>query len=382
MSKRVAVTGADGFLGWHLACLARTSRDVEVVGLGRPDLVDPETLAAKIADVDAVIHLAGANRGTDVEISDTNRRLAEVVAGAVARTPAVRVIYANSTHADGQTVYGKSKAEAATILRRGVGPGASVVDVVLPHLFGEHGRPFYNSFVATFCQQLAVGDDPSIDGDRTVELLHARDASGLLLELALSEGQGEDVVRPSGHATSVGDVFAVLTRQAAEYASGVFPDLSSLFEARLFNQLRSYAQPFNIHDRRSSRFDSPRALPQHVDERGGLVEIAKAFGGQSQSFFSTTNPGVSRGNHFHTYKVERFAVVSGDAEIALRRVGQEQIHRFSVSGREPVVVDIPTLHTHSITNVGQTELLTLFWTDEVFDPDAPDTYAEPVAVAG
>ena len=111
------------------------------------------------------------------------------------------------------------------------------------------------------------------------------------------------------------------------------------------------------------------------------MEIAKALGGQSQTFFSTTKPGVTRGNHFHTRKVERFVVVKGSADITLRRVASQDTYSFKVSGEEPAVVDIPTLHAHAITNIGDSELLTLFWTNEVFDPDAPDTYPDPVGVA-
>ena len=108
------------------------------------------------------------------------------------------------------------------------------------------------------------------------------------------------------------------------------------------------------------------------------MEAVKAHGGAGQTFFSTTRPGVTRGQHFHLAKVERFVVVRGEAEIALRRVLHDDVVRFRVSGRDPVVVDMPTMWAHSITNVGSDELLTLFWANEVFDPARPDTYAETV----
>lgn len=375
MTFRVAVTGAHGFLGWHLTCHARTRDSVEVIGLSRGDLADAERLRQRVAGADAVIHLAGANRGPDPEVAATNLGLAGTVASAVRMTGVPRVVYANSVHADGDTEYGRSKAAAAKVLVEGSGD-AAVVNVLLPNLFGEHGRPDYNSFVATFAQRIAVGEMPTILDDRAVELLHAQDAAAILLDQAMSGVAA--TLRSGGHPTSVTTVAWTLQHQADRYESGVFPDLSSPFEVRLFNQLRSYAQPFNIHGDHPSRFDNPRPLLQHVDDRGGLVEIAKAMGGQSQTFFSTTKPGVTRGNHFHTRKVERFVVVQGEAEITLRRVGSQDRYSFRVSGMEPAVVDIPTLHTHAITNVGDRELLTLFWTDEVFDPAAPDTYPEPV----
>ena len=379
MTLRIAVTGAEGFLGWHVGCLAQTGTEVEIVPLGRRDLSDPDVLAQRLTAVDAVIHLAGANRGSEHEVARTNVVLAEQLASAVRSIPSIRrVVFANSIHALGGTTYGRSKRKAARILTQ-QSNDAKIVDVMLPNLFGEHGRPDYNSFVATFAQRFAVGDRPEIRDDRSVELMHAQDAASLLLDQA-RHGEG-GTVQPSGHATSVTQVASVLQKQADQYSVGVFPDLSTPFDVRLFNQLRSYAQPYNIHGDRPSRFDSPRPLPQHQDDRGGLVEIAKAMGGRSQTFFSSTKPGVTRGNHFHTRKVERFVVVRGEAEITLRRVSSRDTYSFMVSGNDPTVVDIPTLHTHAITNVAGSELLTLFWTNEVFDPDAPDTYPEPVDVA-
>lgn len=378
MTLRVAVTGLGGFLGWHLFCHTLTRSDVEAVSVDPGDFVDSESLARRLSQADALIHLAGANRGPDDEVAQVNVDLARRVSAAVRRTASVRrLVYANTTKSLGESSYGESKREAGRILTEE--SGVHVADVLLPNLFGEHGRPDYNSFVATFCQRLATGEEPEVDSDAELDLLHAQDAARLLVDLAF-ESSPAGMVQPNGTPTSVGEVAAILGRQADQYASGLFPDLGSRFEARLFNQLRSYAQPFNEHSDRPTRFDSPRPLGVRSDARGGLVEIAKAMGGESQTFFSTTRPGVTRGNHFHTHKVERFVVVSGRAEIALRRVGTSKRHVFAVSGDRPAVVDIPSLHTHAITNVGDTELLTLFWTDAVFDPDSPDTYPESVEV--
>lgn len=372
---RIAVTGSEGFLGWHVRCSAMTRTDLEIVAIDRAAFANRGRLAIALQGADAVIHLAGANRGGDREVAATNRRLAKELATAIERTDGdLPVVNANSTQALRGGAYGESKAEAAALLSEVASAGFA--DVVLPNLFGELGRPDYNSFVATFCQRIAQGEAPEIQGDNAVSLLHAQDAATLLLEAAITRTTGQ--LHPEGYETSVGQVAELLTAQADVYASGLIPARTSLFERRLFNQLRSYAQPQTPYTREPTRFDNPRRLVRHRDSRGGLVEVAKSLGGEGQTFFSTTKPGVTRGNHFHVTKLERFVVVSGEAEIAMRTLGSEATVTIQVSGELPSAVDIPTLFTHSITNIGSGELLTLFWTDEVFDPERPDTYHQEV----
>ena len=196
--------------------------------------------------------------------------------------------------------------------------------------------------------------------------------------MTLVRGSKDQDIRVEGTGQSVAKVAALIEDQATSYEAGVLPDLSTRFARQIFNQLRSYAQPFNIHDSRPTRFDNPRPLKVNIDARGGLVEIVKARGGESQTFFSTTRPGVTRGNHFHSAKVERFVVMTGTAEIRLRRIGTDRIFTIPVSGEVPSIVDIPTWHTHEISNVGDSELLTFFWADEVFDAASPDTFAQQV----
>ena len=121
----------------------------------------------------------------------------------------------------------------------------------------------------------------------------------------------------------------------------------------------------------------PVKLNLRTDARGGLFEAVKTHQG-GQTFLSTTHPGITRGRHYHHHKVERFLVVSGQAEIRIRRLFEADVKVFKVSGVEPCFIDMPTFHTHEITNVGDTDLLTLFWSHEIFDPSHPDTYSEPV----
>lgn len=361
---RLALTGGEGFLGWHVRVLARALGWPEPVLVTRRDLADPAAVAARIDGVDRLLHLAGVNRGDPTEVVTGNVELAATLARAVQRcaTPPGAVVFANSVQSGNGTPYGDAKAVAAATLAEAA-PG--LVDVRLPNLYGEHGRPFYNSVVATFCRLLADGGHPTVHEDRELRLVHVTDAAAHLLA-APPVGSWDDAM-PAWH-TSVRALADLLSDQAVSYRAGELPALPDRHAVRLFNTYRSHCFPGHY----------PIPLPRHTDARGELVETVKAHGGPGQTFCSTTRPGNVRGEHFHLAKVERFVVLRGTAEISLRRVGHDEVVRFPVGGGNPVVVDMPTMWAHRIVNTGTDELVTLFWTNEIFDPDRPDTYREPV----
>ncbi len=361
---RVVVTGPDGFLGWHTRVRLRALTDHDVVSVGRGDW---SRLADVVGSADAVLHLAGVNRGDAGTVEAGNVELARVLADAVRRAPGGRrIVYADSIQRANRTAYGNGKARAATILKEAAEEtGAAFCDVILPNLFGEHGRPNYNSFVATFAHKVATGEDLEVQ-DREVELLHAQDAAQALIE-ALA-GAGRQQIRPQGSTTSVATVLGILTDQFAVYRRGEIPTLPSRMHVNLFNTLRASMFPVGY----------PIPLVRHTDARGSLVETVRAHGSQGQTFLSTTLPGVTRGQHFHLRKMERFVVVGGQARISLRRMLSGPVVEFEVDGATPVIVDMPTLWTHKITNTGGGDLTTMFWTNELFDPENPDTYPEDV----
>ena len=148
---------------------------------------------------------------------------------------------------------------------------------------------------------------------------------------------------------------------------GIFPDLTDWFEVCLFNTFRSYLPKEHF----------PVKYNKHSDDRGIYVETMK-FMSPGQVSFSTTLPRITRGNHFHTRKVERFAVIQGKASIKLRKYGTDEVIEYILNGDEPAYVDMPIWYTHNITNIGDNELLTMFWINEFYDPNDPDTYYEPV----
>lgn len=360
----LAVTGADGFLGWHVRCRLHP---------GQPRLVLPEhfesvdALARALDGATTVLHLAGMNRGPDSEVFETNLRLATRLTEALDLSGSVpTLLFANSTHSLGDTPFGRSKREAARILSQWARDrGARFVDVILPHLFGEGGRPFYNSGFATFCHQLATGGEPRILVDGEVELLHAQRAVERFLDLASGEGSSQE--RLAGAPMRISEALARLRALDATYREGVFPDLRDPLDLEFFNTFRSYLYP--------ARYPVPLQL--RTDPRGCLFEAVKGHQG-GQTFISTTHPGITRGRHYHRHKVERFLVIEGRGEIRIRRLFDTDVKVFPVSGEAPAYLDIPTFHAHEITNVGEGGMTTLFWSHEIFDPARPDTYSEPV----
>jgi len=360
---RAATTGGDGFLGWHTQCALREA-GTACADIPVGDFFDPEQALAAVDGADRFIHLAGVNRGSDEEVADGNRLFAEQMATTLRRAsrPPSVVVYANSIQASLDNTYGRAKAAAADVLRAAAADvGAQFVDVRFPNLFGEHGRPFYNSVTATFCHLLAQGGSPQVVDDKELTLLHAQDAADVLIGAVDPDRMGSLAWQET-----VSGLAGRLGRMAEAYRAGEIPDVSVKPDRDLFNTYRSYAPVAGI------------GLAAHADARGAFVEIVRARGGQGQTSFSTTVPGVTRGDHFHRRKIERFVVLSGQAVIRLRRVGTDDVVCLPVSGDEPVAVDMPTMWAHNITNVGQEPLYTAFWADELFDPARPDTIAERV----
>jgi UDP-2-acetamido-2,6-beta-L-arabino-hexul-4-ose reductase len=314
---------------------------------------------------DAVIHVAGVNRGTDEQVEEDNAALAASVAAAVqgAGRP-LRVVYANSIQHGNSTPYGTGKARGAAVLTGLREEGHTVVDVRLPNVFGEHGRPRYNSFVATFVEAVANGDTPVV-ADRRVELLHAQAAAAALIEGLTTDA---DRLDPRGEEVGVREVLDLLLDFESSYVTGEFPDLSSPFRVALFNTYRAALFP--------ARY--PIALHPNTDARGTFVETVRSRGGQGQSSFSTTVSGVTRGEHYHLTKIERFAVVQGRASIALRRMFHDEVIEFQVAGDAPCAVDMPVGWAHNITNTGDEVLVTQFWSHDLYRPEAPDTFAHTV----
>ncbi|RWP38395.1 NAD-dependent epimerase/dehydratase family protein [Mesorhizobium sp.] len=370
---KVVVTGASGLVGWHTAarlharnCAARYKEETapfDVVLLDHAGFSNAERLRHALTGASAVLHFAGVNRAADEEVESANPAIAKTLIAASHEVGvAPHIVYANSTHAASDTTYGRSKRRAGEILA--AGPGG-FTNLILPHIFGEGARPRYNNVTATFVEQIIRGEQPQVNPDGRVQLLHAGAAAEAAIAAVLDGAFGD--VTPAPRPFAVGDLLSKLQGFHAAYSADIFPDLSDPFDLTLFNSYRAALYPQGF----------PRVLRLNTDPRGILFEAVKGGGG-GQTFLSWTVPGVTRGNHFHLSKVERFLVLDGEATIRVRRVMGGPVWEFQVNGKTPAPVDMPTLHTHSIENTGDRPLLTLFWTHELFDPASPDTFADRV----
>lgn len=364
----IAATGTGGFLGWHLRIrhFSRTGEDVRPIHLG--DGFNLAEAAAAIDGADRLVHIAGVNRGTDDEVVQGNRLMAEQVAEALRKAPnrPRTVVFANSIQAGNGTEYGSAKQDAARILEDACNEhGLAFVDLLLPNLFGEHGKPFYNSVVATFCHLTASGEPVHVQQDKKLRLMHAQVAAEALLDATATRDLG--TYRTTE--ITVSEIAEKLSGFHEIYSRSEIPDLTDVFDRDLFNTYRSYA-----FVARPAQPLEPRA-----DQRGHLVETVKSHGGEGQTFFSTTRPGVVRGQHYHLRKIERFVVLAGEASLGLRRMFSTETMTINVTGEQPQAVDMPIGWVHNICNTGTSEdVLTQFWTNEIFNPDDTDTFYQEV----
>lgn len=364
----LGITGGSGFLAWHLRARAHALGTVQILVAERDMFYDSAALLSFVRACDTIVHLAGMNRGNEHQIEKINIDLCGQLAHACAASGRGNlVIFANSTHALRDTAYGRSKRYCAEQFAAAATRGKfHFLNLVLPQIFGECGQPFYNSVVATFCHQIAVGESPSVIEDQDIELVHAQDFASLILDIATAHRDGE--FRLAGHQISVSGLLTRLQSIAGSYNDLLIPRFDSEFDLSLFNTYRSYRFPAYY----------PVDIGLRSDARGNLFEAVRSLHG-GQCFLSTTKPGYTRGNHYHLRKLERFLVVSGEALIQVRRLFSEHLVEFRVSGAHPAYIDMPTMHTHNITNIGSGELITLFWAHEIFDAARTDTYPEPVA---
>lgn len=370
---KIVVTGAQGLLGWHAAshlyarnCAATFGKQqvpFDIVRLGHAEFNDHEALERAVSGADAVLHFAGVNRASDSEIETANPAIAKALVDACCKVGSQpHIVYANSAHADSDTPYGHSKRIAGKILGSF---SPHYTNIILHHIFGECAKPNYNNVTATLIDQIITGKEPTVNPDGKVSLLHAGTAAETAIDAVAKSSFG--MVTPQSRPVTVLQLLSELKSFHNAYDNNQYPDFKNSFDVQLFNSYRAALYPSGY----------PRPLKINEDARGTLFEAAKGGGG-GQSFLSWTKPGITRGNHFHLNKVERFLVLQGKAMIRIRKVLGDQIWEYAVSGDQPAAVDMPTLHTHSIENIGTEPLLTLFWTNEIFNPSAPDTYFDPV----
>lgn len=367
----VVVTGARGFVGRNLSVALQSCEGVRVTEFDLGD--DPHELDAALAQANVVFHLAGVNRPqTEAEFAEGNARFTEQVCESLARSSSrAKVVLTSSIQVELENAYGKSKLAAETALRNyAEATGAPAVVYRLRNLFGKWCKPNYNSVTATFCHNIAHELPISIsDRSRVLSLTYVDDVIASFLAELTPPSESGFRFAPDLPATdiSLGELADLVLSFREHRQTLRVPDFTSRFVRALYATYLSYLEPP----------DFAYALTKRSDPRGSLAEFVKqpSFG---QIFVSRTKPGITRGNHFHHLKTEKFLVVEGQAVVRFRHVQGNEVQEFPVDGDEYRVIDIPPGYTHSIENVGQGTLVTLFWASEIFDPSAPDTHGAPV----
>ena len=366
--KNVLITGAKGFIGRNLAAHLKPRQDVR---LFEYDLGNTDTeLYDWASQADVVFHLAGVNRPQNVdEFEAGNAGFTGILCRLLAecdRKP--HVIVSSSVQVELDNPYGKSKRRAEETLREFAARTGAMVSIFrLKNVFGKWCRPNYNSVVATFCHNIAHDLPIQVnDPNRSLEVVHVDDVvAAFLKEMDAPQKRDSILVAPDpipSYTVTLGDLAGLIQFFREMKKTLQTPDFSLEFNRKLYATYLSYVEP--------ERWQY--GLDVKSDARGNLAEFIKSpwFG---QIFVSRTLPGVTRGNHYHHVKTEKFFVVAGEGLIRFRHIEGTEIIEHRVRGEDYRVVEIPPGYAHSITNVGTTELITLFWASEVFDRDRPDT---------
>jgi UDP-2-acetamido-2,6-beta-L-arabino-hexul-4-ose reductase len=375
----IGITGQAGFVGTHLFNYIGLQENIERIPFEDEYFNHPEKLKTWVKQCDVIVHLAAMNRHGDPQvIYDTNLNLVKKLIEALKATSSKpHVLFSSSTQEERDNLYGKSKKDGRLLFEHwALKNNAQFTGLIIPNVFGPFGHPYYNSVVATFCHQLTHNEQPEIQVDGELKLIYVGELVSGIYDHIIAMSQEDDYASivdevPLKHTSThkVSEILALLESYKENYfEKGIFPDLTNTFERNLFNTFVCYIDIKNHF---------PVKLNLNTDERGSFVETVKLNSG-GQISFSTTKGGITRGNHFHIRKAERFAVIKGKARIQLRKIGTKEVLNFDLDGNEPAYVDMPIWYTHNITNIGDEEVYTIFWISEFFNQDDPDTYYENV----
>ena len=376
---KILVTGAKGFVGKNLIATLnniRTGKD-KSFGLSEDITIyeydidsNPALLDAYCTDCDFVFNLAGVNRPKDQkEFMEGNFGFASTLLDTLKKHGNnCPIMISSSIQAELDNPYGQSKKAEDLIFSYGGETGAQVYVYRFPNVFGKWCRPNYNSAVATFCNNIANDlpiqvNNPSV----TMRLVYIDDVVAELI-LAL-QGQAHKDEKgychvPVVHEVKLGEIVDLLYSFKKSREDRSVPDMTAGgFSKKLYATYLSYLP--------TDKFSYP--LKMNVDERGSFTEILRTAD-RGQFSVNISRPGITKGNHWHHTKNEKFVVVSGKGLIQFRKIDGDEVIDYHVSGDEIQVVDIPTGYTHNIINEGDTDLVTFMWCNECFDPEHPDTY--------
>lgn len=364
---KILVTGAEGFIGKNLMAELKNRGYNNILSYDRE--TDASLLETYCKEADFVFHLAGVNRPEDpAEFMEGNfgftSKLLELLKRLNNSCP---IMISSSIQAELNNLYGKSKKAGEDLMfEYGRETGSKVLVYRFPNAFGKWCKPNYNSVIATFCHNISRDLPVQVNNPSTMmKLVYIDD----IIEELMNALEGKETKKgkfcevSTVHEIALGDIVDLIYSFRKSRMDKSVPNMSDIFIKKLYSTYLSYI-PEN---------DFGYDLDMNVDYRGVFTEIIRTPD-RGQISVNISKPGITRGNHWHHSKNEKFLVVSGNGVIRFRRIDSDEVLEYFVSGDKMKILDIPTGYTHNIENLGNTDLVTIMWANEPFDPERPDTY--------
>ncbi|OUN52982.1 capsular biosynthesis protein [Clostridium perfringens] len=363
---KVLITGAKGFIGKNLVSTLEREDKYEIICIDREN--SKEELEKGVLNSDFIVHLAGINRPkNEEEFFEGNTGLTEEIIEILKKNNKnTSILITSSIQADLDNAYGQSKKGAEEALIKYMADTKGNVFIFrLPNVFGKWCRPNYNSAIATFCHNIARGEEVWIsDPTKEMTLVYIDDVVRNIKDVIDNEEnyipgyQNVDIE----HKATLGEIVDLINSFKESRKSLMIPNMENELTKKLYSTYLSYLP--------EKDFSYP--LKMNVDNRGSFTEFIKSKD-RGQVSVNISKPGITKGNHWHDTKNEKFLVVSGEGVIRFRKVDSEEIIEYKVSGEKLEVVDIPVGYTHSIINTGERDMVTIMWVNEIFNPEKPDT---------
>lgn len=364
---KILVTGVKGFVGKNLVAELRNQGYTDIFEY---DLdTDISNLDVFAKECDFVFHLAGVNRPKEEkEFLDGNYGFTSTLLNTLKKyNNTCPIMISSSIQAELNNPYGISKKAGEDLLfDYSKETGAKILIYRFPNIFGKWCRPNYNSAVATFCHNIAhdlpvTVNDPSV----VMNLVYIDDVvEELINALNGKENKvGNFCEVPIVHIITLGEIVNLIYSFKNSRTEQSIPNMADSFTKKLYSTYLSYLP--------NDKFSYD--LKMNVDNRGSFTEFIKTPD-RGQVSINISKPGITKGNHWHHSKNEKFLVVSGRGVIRLRKIDLNEIIEYFVSGDKLEIVDIPTGYTHNIENLGETDMVTIMWANEPFNPEKPDTY--------
>lgn len=361
----ILITGSKGFIGKNLICHLKQLENIKIFEYSRENTIND--LSRFISEVDIIFHLAGAMRPKDetqfkIDNSILTKQIVDLLLEKKKSTP---IVFSSSIQVVKHNFYGISKKEAENIIIEYSNKMQVPCFIFqLPNIFGKWCLPSYNSVVATWCHNISRNLEITIsNSESNITLVYIDDVIGSFLSIIKNIKNYKVEV----HYPIISREFNVKLKDLSEKLynfknSNLLPIASDTFTNFLHATYLSHLP----------EEEGSTPLKTHSDKRGSFFEVFKSAT-DGQISISTTKPGAVRGNHYHHTKCEKFVVIKGKAVIRLRKIDEEKIRIYPVDGASPCVVNILPGYTHNIENTGTEDMTLLIWTNEVYDPNTPDT---------